>query len=314
MTKTAAALGVLLAAVAAGRTLLPPYDFTGHWEGTILAAGQVLPVSADFTATSAKSFKGSATADGVPCTVRGKRKQSVSIRLKCPKAKVKLVGALDIENDRVSGDARISRKRQHFRGVFGLERPVCGNGALESGEQCDDGNTVDGDGCSATCMVEAMCGNGTLEPGERCDDGNTVGGDGCSATCTAEVTNQVTEVEPNDVPAQGNEAGSLPVLAHGAIDPGGDLDFFRVVIGGSDLYLETFDGNGQGSCAAGTDTFLELRGADGNTIIEVDDDGGIAPCSKLDLHGLTPGVYFVCVRGVFLSTLIPAYTVLMIGS
>jgi TonB family protein len=32
--------------------------------------------------------------------------------------------------------------------------PVCGNGSLESGEECDDGNTTSGDGCSATCRRE----------------------------------------------------------------------------------------------------------------------------------------------------------------
>ncbi len=32
--------------------------------------------------------------------------------------------------------------------------PVCGNGSLEAGEQCDDGNTTSGDGCSATCRIE----------------------------------------------------------------------------------------------------------------------------------------------------------------
>ena len=37
----------------------------------------------------------------------------------------------------------------------GLPTPaVCGNLATESGEQCDDGNAVDGDGCSATCQTE----------------------------------------------------------------------------------------------------------------------------------------------------------------
>jgi prepilin-type N-terminal cleavage/methylation domain-containing protein len=32
--------------------------------------------------------------------------------------------------------------------------PVCGNGIVEGDEQCDDGNTVSGDGCSADCIVE----------------------------------------------------------------------------------------------------------------------------------------------------------------
>ncbi len=75
---------------------------------------------------------------------------------------------------------------------------VCGNGTVEPGEACDDGNTTDGDGCSLTCQVQSgftctgspsvctadpVCGNGIIEAGEACDDGNTVSGDGCSAVC-----------------------------------------------------------------------------------------------------------------------------------
>jgi len=63
---------------------------------------------------------------------------------------------------------------------------VCGNGIVEPGEQCDDGNLVDGDGCSSTCQVEPRCANGVVEAGEQCDDGNVVNGDGCSASCQLE--------------------------------------------------------------------------------------------------------------------------------
>ena len=35
--------------------------------------------------------------------------------------------------------------------------PRCGNGALEPGEACDDGNVLGGDGCSATCSLETSC-------------------------------------------------------------------------------------------------------------------------------------------------------------
>ncbi len=105
--------------------------------------------------------------------------------------------------------------------------PACGNKIVERGEECDDGNVINGDGCSATCTREAgpLCGNklkegaeqcdvglsdtvscdssgaGTekctfvecgdsyknLAAGEQCDDGNNENGDGCSATCTLEV-------------------------------------------------------------------------------------------------------------------------------
>ncbi|MBI4173916.1 MAG: VWA domain-containing protein [Candidatus Aenigmarchaeota archaeon] len=32
----------------------------------------------------------------------------------------------------------------------------CGNGAVEQGEECDDGNAISGDGCSATCFIERV--------------------------------------------------------------------------------------------------------------------------------------------------------------
>jgi cysteine-rich repeat protein len=32
--------------------------------------------------------------------------------------------------------------------------PVCGNGLIEAGEQCDDGNLTNGDGCSSHCTLE----------------------------------------------------------------------------------------------------------------------------------------------------------------
>jgi len=32
--------------------------------------------------------------------------------------------------------------------------PVCGDGRLESPEQCDDGNLFSGDGCNAVCVIE----------------------------------------------------------------------------------------------------------------------------------------------------------------
>jgi cysteine-rich repeat protein len=64
----------------------------------------------------------------------------------------------------------------------------CGNGKVESGETCDDGNTKAGDGCDASCKKEvaAGCGNGKVETGEYCDDGNTKVGDGCDSACKIE--------------------------------------------------------------------------------------------------------------------------------
>lgn len=44
---------------------------------------------------------------------------------------------------------------------------VCGNGAKEPGEECDDKNVVDADGCEADC-TRPKCGNGIVDPGELC--------------------------------------------------------------------------------------------------------------------------------------------------
>ncbi len=63
---------------------------------------------------------------------------------------------------------------------------LCGNGLLNLGEQCDDGNRLDHDGCTSTCMVEGFCGNLDVEVGEECDDGNFDDGDGCTASCQTE--------------------------------------------------------------------------------------------------------------------------------
>lgn len=65
---------------------------------------------------------------------------------------------------------------------------TCGDGVARGSEQCDDGNTTNGDGCSAMCLLESVgvCGDGMKATNEGCDDGNTMSGDGCSDTCTEE--------------------------------------------------------------------------------------------------------------------------------
>jgi cysteine-rich repeat protein len=61
---------------------------------------------------------------------------------------------------------------------------ICGNGTREGSEACDDGNTINGDGCDSNC-TSSRCGNGIKAPAEGCDDGNAVNGDGCDDNCTA---------------------------------------------------------------------------------------------------------------------------------
>jgi cysteine-rich repeat protein len=69
----------------------------------------------------------------------------------------------------------------------------CGNNFLEPGEQCDDGNRINNDGCSSDCMYESVCGDGVRGDPEECDGtdglptcvqlGELDGTTSCDASC-----------------------------------------------------------------------------------------------------------------------------------
>ncbi|MFQ5514501.1 MAG: DUF4215 domain-containing protein [Myxococcota bacterium] len=65
----------------------------------------------------------------------------------------------------------------------------CGDGTVQilRGEECEDGNDQNEDGCSADCQME-YCGDGILQAGlgEECDDGNLRSGDCCTPFCEIE--------------------------------------------------------------------------------------------------------------------------------
>jgi cysteine-rich repeat protein len=98
-----------------------------------------------------------------------------------------LVGKLDAFNNGDTGPGHCDDNDDDDGDDDGDHECVCGNGIIEDGETCDDGNVTSGDGCSATCTVEtppvAVCGNGVKEAGEECDDGNLTNGDSCSSDC-----------------------------------------------------------------------------------------------------------------------------------
>jgi cysteine-rich repeat protein len=68
--------------------------------------------------------------------------------------------------------------------------------SLPATEVCDDGNNLNGDGCSSLCVLE-WCGDSLLDNNwpddvfwtsddEECDDGNAIWWDGCNAVCRVE--------------------------------------------------------------------------------------------------------------------------------
>ncbi|MCA9656883.1 MAG: DUF4215 domain-containing protein [Myxococcales bacterium] len=60
---------------------------------------------------------------------------------------------------------------------------ICGDTFVYEGvEECDDGNDNDLDGCSNTC-VAALCGDNIKQENEECDDGNMEATDACTSEC-----------------------------------------------------------------------------------------------------------------------------------
>jgi len=121
--------------------------------------------------------------------------------------------------------------------------PGCGDGFVQPGEQCDDGNSIDDDGCRNDCTAE-LCGDGTLDPDEECDDGNTVNGDGCDEFCNivicgdGMVDNSEDCDDGNTVPFDGCDASCVfEVCGNGVLQEGEECDDGNTV--GGDGCTET---------------------------------------------------------------------------
>jgi spore coat protein H len=128
---------------------------------------------------------------------------------------------VDQRDDHLEARDTIDRLVRSAEQIWRNGASTCGDGVRSGNElcanMCDDGNGVDGDGCSSQCTLE-FCRDGILQPGlgevceghqpactwdcthlvvcgdgivedavehaERCDDGNTLDDDGCTNDCT----------------------------------------------------------------------------------------------------------------------------------
>ncbi|HEU5179235.1 MAG TPA: DUF4215 domain-containing protein [Candidatus Polarisedimenticolia bacterium] len=122
----------------------------------------------------------------------------------------------------------------------------CGDGIVNGGEQCDDGNNIDTDGCRNSCVLPicgdsivgntpgetcdppgnpagnngnscredcTVCGDAVQQPGEMCDDGNGVDTDGCRNNCTLPICGD--SIVGNTPGETCDPPGSIPTVPAG---------------------------------------------------------------------------------------------------
>jgi cysteine-rich repeat protein len=148
------------------------------------------------------------------------------------------------------------------------------------------------------CLVDGvgdlpLCGDGRLDVGEVCEDGNIVGGDGCAADCRS-FDGLTSEVEPNDDGATAVGTDDFQATAAQGPFPGDAIIAGSIADGDEDAYaitnpgvapvtvtLRTFGVGGLGTCTF--DSIIQVRGADGIEVAN-DDDGGDGACSLLDVR------------------------------
>jgi cysteine-rich repeat protein len=194
-----------------------------------------------------------------------------------------------------------------------VSAPACGDTIVQLGEECDDGNLINGDGCEDDCTVTPVCGDGSIQLGEECDDGGTVNGDGCDSTCQFE-GNICVETEANNTIAQAN-VGPMCTAWNGAITTIGDVDYYAVNVAtaGSRISAEIVDiGGVTNTCPSLFDSQLYLFDAMG-TQLAYDDDDGFNACSVFTSLGdpgasnLAPGTYYLAVHEYFDDGTSPPY-------
>ncbi|MEQ9502633.1 MAG: DVUA0089 family protein [Deltaproteobacteria bacterium] len=153
--------------------------------------------------------------------------------------------------------------------------------------------------------VGTGCGNGAVEPGEQCDDGNTTAGDGCDASCMFE-GNITIEMEPNGDAGTATPSGATignTVTVSGSINPVADEDFYSFVVPTgmtASLTAVTYTVvNDPTMCTLG-DTRIFLFDSAMTELADDDDTNGL--CSQIDgaaypmAANLAAGTYYIRVQ------------------
>lgn len=174
--------------------------------------------------------------------------------------------------------------------------PRCGDGVVDVdlGESCDDGegNAFESDACRPDCSLP-FCGDGLVDDGEGCDDGNYWGGDGCTPACVVE--DGTVEVEPNDTRA---EATPFAGVGFGGL-PADDRDCWFVDVETDGFVFA--DVSSAGECPRGDVRLELVTPAGAVVASGTPDVDGCSPLDPVTEAGarfLDRGRFAVCVEGL----------------
>jgi cysteine-rich repeat protein len=156
--------------------------------------------------------------------------------------------------------------------------PVCGDGVVDTGEQCDDGNTTAGDGCSATCDNEyKTTANWTFKNAGAvvaCPNGyNTVA-----------VYSQLLD-------AQGNPSGQPIIDLFTCSDGTGMTSFLEQ--GVYETYIAITNSSGSSTYATSVGANVDLRTANATFSADIVEDGGYFSWAWM-LQGATSNSTLTC--------------------
>jgi cysteine-rich repeat protein len=152
------------------------------------------------------------------------------------------------------------------------------------------------------------CGDAVQVAGEQCDDGNSASGDGCSSACVVEPP---WEIEPNDTQAKATPLWPGTSRWRARLTPAGERDWYSFTVAqGANVTLSTNAPGNAGACDF--DTLLHLVNAQG-VQLKSNDNAGVNACSKLapatdpEVANMAAGTYFVWVEDISEIPLTPSY-------
>jgi cysteine-rich repeat protein len=155
--------------------------------------------------------------------------------------------------------------------------------------------------CSKVLIFRPVCGNGANEHSETCDDKNTTSGDGCDSLCRKELSAAtVTEAEPNDDPRAANvlavagRPGGITVM--GIVASRCDHDMYSVTLPATGTIRATVSATTLACGAEGATVSLALIGADGQTAVNGATSTLVNDCPMLAAKDLPAGEYGVVIR------------------